>query len=118
MAGQILNAAVELEEFRYVRIAWIESRLAKVPLRRVLWIRPLPSVDKLRKARECIRREAKGFTYIANGRTAAIGNDVGGHGRAQFAVTLVHVLDDTLTLFAARQIEIDIGPLAALFGEK
>ena len=34
------------------------------------------------------------------------------------AVTLVDVLDDVLAFVAAGQVEIDVGPLAALFGKK
>ena len=49
---------------------------------------------------------------------AAIGDDVRGHRRAVLAVFLVDVLDHRLAAIAARQIEIDIGPLAALFGEE
>jgi hypothetical protein len=47
-----------------------------------------------------------------------IGDDVGGHGRAARAVALVDVLDHTLAALTARQVEIDVGPFAALFGEK
>ena len=49
---------------------------------------------------------------------SAIGDDVGGHGGAALAVALVDVLDHFFTLVAAGQVEIDVGPLAALFGEK
>ena len=41
------------------------------------------------------------------------GDDVGGHRRAVLAALLVDVLNDALTSVAARQIEIDVGPLAA-----
>ncbi len=34
------------------------------------------------------------------------------------SVALVDVLDDALALIAAGEVEIDVGPLAALFGEK
>src|SRR4029077_1120253 len=44
--------------------------------------------------------------------------DIGGHSCAALAVTLVDVLDDTLALITGRQVDIDVGPLAALFGEK
>ena len=49
---------------------------------------------------------------------APVGDDVGRHGRAQAPVALVDVLDDPLAPVAARQVEVDVGPLAALFGQK
>ncbi len=49
---------------------------------------------------------------------AAIGDHVGGHRRAVLAVFLVDVLNHALAAIAARQIEIDVGPLAALFRQE
>ena len=49
---------------------------------------------------------------------SAVGDDVGGHRRAVLAVALVDVLDDALALIAARQVDVDVRPFAALFGEK
>ena len=62
--------------------------------------------------------EAERLADFARGGAAAIGDDVGGHGGAEFAVALVDILDGALALIAAGQIEIDVGPFAALFGEK
>ncbi len=62
--------------------------------------------------------EAQRLADFARGGASAIGDDVGGHGRAEFAVALVDVLDDALALIAAGQVEIDVGPLAALFGQE
>ena len=62
--------------------------------------------------------EAQRLAHFARGRAAAIGDDVGGHGGAELAVALVDVLDDALALVAAGQVEIDVGPLAALFREE
>ena len=55
---------------------------------------------------------------FARGGASAISDDVGGHGGAVLAVALVDVLDDALALIAAGKIDIDVGPFAALFGEK
>ena len=49
---------------------------------------------------------------------AAVGDDVGGHGGAEFAVTLVDVLDDLFAFVVGGQVEIDVGPLAAVFAEE
>ena len=48
----------------------------------------------------------------------AIGNDVRRHRRAQLAVALIHVLNGALALIAAGQVEIDVGPLAALLRQE
>ena len=66
----------------------------------------------------CVGVEAERLADFARGAPAAVGDDVGGHRRAVAAVLFVDVLDDTLAPIAARQIEIDVGPLAALLGEE
>ena len=62
--------------------------------------------------------EAQRLAHFARGGAPAIGDDVGGHGGAQLAEALVDVLDGALALVAAGQVDIDVGPLAALFGEE
>ena len=66
----------------------------------------------------CAGSKPEHLADLARRGPAAIGDDVGGHGRAELAVALVDVLNDALALIAARQIEIDVGPLAALLREK
>ena len=62
--------------------------------------------------------ESERLAHFARGHAIAIGDDVGGHGGAALAVSLVDILDDFFALVAAGQIEIDVGPLAALFRKK
>ena len=62
--------------------------------------------------------EPERLAHLARGAAAAIGDDVGGHRRAVRAVVLVDVLNHALAPIAARQIEIDVRPLAALFRQK
>ena len=62
--------------------------------------------------------EAQRLADLARGAASAIGDDVGRHAGAVPAVFLVDVLNDALAAIAARQIEIDVGPLAALFGQE
>ena len=71
-----------------------------------------------REAGERVFIEAKHLAHFARGGTSAIGADVGGHGRAALAVTFVDILNNFFALIAAGKIEIDVGPLAAFFGEK
>ena len=50
--------------------------------------------------------------------TPAISDDISGHCGAKFSVALVNILNGTLALISARQVEIDIRPFVALFGKK
>ena len=90
----------------------------KLRLQRIVFVLPLPGADELGQAVEGFGVEAEGLARFACGGASAIGNDVGGHRRAQFAVTLIDVLNCPLALVAAGQVEIDVRPLATLFGEK
>src|SRR5262249_11279540 len=51
-------------------------------------------------------------------RFAAIGDDIGAHGCAQFSVAFVHILNGALALVTAGQVEVDVRPFTALFGEE
>ena len=62
--------------------------------------------------------EAERFADFARRRLAAIGDDVGGHRRAEFAVALVDILDGLLALFFGGQIEVDVRPLAAALAQE
>ena len=66
----------------------------------------------------CAGVEPERLPYFARRTSSAVGDDVGGHGRAVLSVLLVDVLDDALAAIAARQIEIDVGPLAALLRQE
>ena len=77
-----------------------------------------PGADEAGEAIQGFRIERQSLADFARGRAAAIGDDVGGHGRAQFSVAFVDILNGALALVAAGQIEIDVRPFAALFGEE
>jgi hypothetical protein len=63
-------------------------------------------------------REVEGFTDFAHGATSAEGNDIGGHGGAFGGMASVEFLDDGFAACAAGEIEVDIGPTGATFGEE
>src|SRR2546422_700406 len=50
--------------------------------------------------------------------SAAIGDHIRSHRGAERAVPLIDILNGALALIAARKIEIDVGPLASLFGKE
>ena len=62
--------------------------------------------------------QAEHLADLAHRRARAIGDAVGGHGAAALAVLLVDVLDDLFAPVARRQIEVDVGPLAALLRQE
>ena len=77
-----------------------------------------PLREKMRETVENVRRKIERFADLARGASAAISDDVGGHGRAVFAVTPINFLDDAFAPIAARQIEIDVRPAFAAFAEE
>ena len=117
--GRSCAMPVELEEFAHARIVRGRSRLRGICAR---WCLSgsfhSQACARLRELFERGDFEAQRLAHFARGRAPAIGDDVGGHGRAQLAVALVDILDGALALIAAGKIDIDIGPFAALFGEE
>ena len=69
-------------------------------------------------AAHLFERETQCLADLARCRTRAVGDHVGGHRGAVRTVALIHVLDDSLTLIAGWQVEIDVRPFAALLGQK
>ncbi len=63
-------------------------------------------------------RETERLADFAHRAPCAIGDHVRGHRGAAFAVTAIDVLNRFLAIVAAGQIEIDIGPFAALLGKE
>ena len=96
----------------------IEAGVAELAVERVGRIFVFPRAHQAGKAIQRFRIERKRLADFARRRAAAIGDHVGGHGRAQFPVALVDVLNGALALIAAGKIEIDVRPFAALFGKK
>jgi hypothetical protein len=89
------------------------------PLRqRVAGVLELEIVHQLGEPVDAIGVEAERLADLARGAASAVGDDVGRHRRAEAAVLVVDVLDDGLAPVAARQIEVDVGPFAALFGQE
>ena len=118
VARQVLRHAVQLEEFAHARMVQIEAGFAELALGGVLGVLPFPGAHQAGEPLERGDFEAQRLAHFARGRASAIGDDVGGHGRAQLAEALVDVLDGALALVAAGKVDIDVGPLAALFGKE
>ena len=115
---QVLDALPQVAEGAQLFVGGIESGLAQVLLERLLRIDPLERVDHLGHAIDGVRFEAEDLADLARRAAAAVRDDVRSHCGAQPAVSLVDVLDHLLAPIAARQVEVDVRPLAAFLGEK
>ena len=102
-----------------MRGCWISKpALLKRMRHRIRLAAPLPLAHQARQPAQRLLIEAQRLAHFARRRLAAIGDDVGRHRRAQFAVALIHILNRLLALLFRRQIEIDVRPLAAALAQK
>ena len=74
-------------------------------------------MQRLGQRRDAVLGIAEGLGHFADGAAAAIGDDDGGEAGAVAAVFLVDVLDHLLAAFVL-EIDVDVGRLAALFGDE
>ncbi len=118
MPRQILDLLPETAEDLDGRVLRVDARVVQVALQRLRGIDPFELIHHLRQGVDEIRLHREHLPDLARRAPAAIGDHVGGHGSAQPAVFLIDVLNDALASIAARQIEIDIGPFAALFRQE
>ena len=118
MPRQILHAVPQLGEPSERRMIEIAAGLDHPLAQRVGRIDELELIHHLGQAIDLRRVDAERLSDFARRALAAIGDDVRRHRRAEPPVLLVHVLNHLLAAIAARQIEIDVGPFAALFREK
>ena len=118
MAREVLNRQAELEEFADLQMLEIEAGVAELARERVARVLVFPGADQAGEAIQGFGIERERFADFARGGAPAVGDDVGGHGRAQLAVALIDILDGALALVAAGEIEIDVGPFAAFLGKK
>src|SRR5579872_221943 len=115
MSRQILHRDTQLEIFAKPRMLQIEPCITKSMIEGIVLIAVFPGRNCSRNFIERLGIESQSFAHLPPRHSAAISNDVGRHGRTALAITLVQILNDAFALIATRQIEIDIGPLAALF---
>ncbi len=118
MARQVLHAPAKLHVLGDAAMLDVKAGVVKVAGQGFVLVLPLPGADQFGEAVEGFRVEAQSLACLARRRASAIGDDVGGHGRAEFAVALIDVLNRALALLSAGQVKIDVRPLAALLGEK
>ena len=100
MTRQILKSLAELNVLRDAPVVDVKARVAEIVFERFVFSLPLPVADQAGKAAQRFLIKAQGLAHLACGAFAAVGDDIGGHGRAEFAIALIHVLDCLFTLVA------------------
>src|ERR1700733_12550157 len=116
MTRQILHHLAKFKKFADALVRRIETGVMKLPLERIVCVLVFPRAHQTSQAVEGLWIERKRLADFARCRASAISDDVRRHRRAQFSVPLVNILNRALPLVSTWQIEIDIRPLAALFG--
>src|SRR3982751_6462869 len=132
MARQILDLFPQPSECLDHRMMNLEADLAKIPVERLLGIHPLEMVHDLCEPIDLRRFERQHLSDFPGRTAAAVGDDVGRHrntwpdwrragltGVSDAAAILgIQMLNRALAAIAAREIEIDVRPFAALFGQE
>src|SRR5580692_10951105 len=96
----------------------IKTGVSKLPLQRVFRIFVFPRTDQARKPVQRFAVETERFTDLSRCGASSIRDDIGSHRRTELSIAFIHILNRALTLISAGKVEIDIRPLATLFGEK
>ena len=118
MPRQILHLAPQPREQADARRVLIEADRRHLLRQRVARIGELEVVHHFREPVDLRRIEAERLPHLARRAAPAVGDHVRRHRRAEPPVFLVDVLNHLLAPVAARQIEVDVGPLAALLRQK
>src|SRR5665213_1597675 len=118
MTWQVLQAHTEFEVLGDARMLEVKPCILERMRHRIGLAAPLPLTDETRQSPQRFLIEAEGFTNLSRSRLTAIGNDIRRHGRSQFTVSLVDVLDGLLSLVFGREIEVDVRPLAPALAQE
>src|SRR5581483_3049684 len=118
MARQTLHPLHDRGEHPDARRLGIDSALAQQRSKFIVLIAEFVNVIEPGEAIDLIGGKTQHLGGLANRTARAIRDYIGGHRGAAFTITLIDVLDDLFTLIAARQINIDIRPFAALFRQE
>ena len=103
---------------RICRSAGIEPGARQTGLQIVVGVDPLVASHVLGEAVDLLDIHPEDLADLTRSALLPISDDVGRHRSAARTVALVDVLDGSLAAIAARQVEVDVRPLAALLGEE
>src|SRR5437899_8077134 len=118
MPGQILKPRPEGGELADARMPRVAARLLQVACQHRLRILVTPVLDEPGEPVLHVAGQPERLADFAGGAAPAVRDDVRRHPCAEPAVAPVHVLDDRLASLAARQVEVDVRPLAARLREE
>src|SRR5204863_1710919 len=106
------------DEQRDARRIGIDATRSELRRELVVIVAVAVRVEKLRQTIDLLERETERLSGLAHRAPRAVADDGRGHRRAAFAVAAIDVLDDLLPMISRGQVEVDVGPLAALLGEE
>src|SRR5450756_50117 len=115
VAGQTQDIPALLKIVSDASMLHIKTRRLEAVFERIAWSLPFPRAHEAGELRRRLLIETESFSNLPRSGPAAKGDDVRCHGSAQLAVTLVDVLNRTLAVGIAGQVEVDVRPLATLF---
>ncbi len=99
-------------------MAHIETGDTELRFERVGLILVFKVADERRQALQRLSVKTEYLSHFTRGRASTICDDICGHRSTKLAISLINVLNRAFALIVAGKIEIDIGPLAALFGKE
>src|SRR5579883_1037925 len=114
IARKVLHSPAQLQILPNAGVPHIEASSLEGVLQRVAWPLPLPRAHQSREPSSRLFIETQRLARFAGGGAAAVCRHIRGHGRSQFAISLIDILNGTLTVGHTRQVEVNIRPLAAL----
>src|SRR5262249_43493522 len=111
---QVLDLSPQAAEERNRRVERVETGVAQIALERLFGIDELEVVHHLREPVDEIRLDRQRLAHLARGAPAAIRDDVRRHRGTPLPTLPMDVLVDAPGPTPVREIEIDVGPFAAL----
>ena len=118
MARHALNLAHEIDQHHDSRRFRIDAAALEQRHEIVVMVAELVHLVELGEPVNLFGRKAQRLADFAHRAFRAIGDHVRGHRGAAFAVAAIDVLNRLLAIVAAGQVEIDVGPFAALLGKE
>src|SRR2546428_1767517 len=116
--GQILNRCPEPGEPADARMLRIETCLREsVPQRRII-LAVTPGTHQAGEPVDLFGGKGERLSHFAGSASVPISDYISSHGGALFTIAIVDILNCTLAAIAAGEVQVNVGPFAALFGKE